>query len=63
MMEMYFPHRKKLNITPDHASVTANRALTLADRSQEKLLKSTYYQALLYCAVNGSYGPCAHLPL
>jgi len=27
------------NKTQDHASVTAHRALTLADRSQEKLLK------------------------
>jgi hypothetical protein len=31
------------NKTLDHASVIAHKALTLADRSQEKLLKGTVY--------------------
>jgi hypothetical protein len=51
------------NKTPDHASVTAQKELTLADQSQEKLLKSTNCQMLLSCTVIGSYGPCANLPL
>jgi hypothetical protein len=39
------------NKTPDHASVIAQKALMLADRSQEKLLNSTNCQVLLSCAV------------
>jgi len=60
-MENYFCGVK--NETTDQASVIAHRPMTLADRSQEKLLKSTNCQVLLSCAVIGSYGPCASLHL
>jgi len=60
-MENCFLHCTKLK--PPHASVLAHRALTLADRTQEKLLKSTNCQVLLSCAVNGSYGPCVNVRL
>jgi len=42
------------NENTNHASIIVHRPLTLADRSQEKLLKSTNFQVLLFCAVIGS---------
>jgi len=48
-------------IKSGHASVISHKALTLADCSKEKLLNNTNCQVLLYCAVIGSYGPCANL--
>jgi hypothetical protein len=48
------------NKAPNHASVTAHGALTLADRSQEKVLKSENCQVLLSCIVLGIYVPWAH---
>jgi len=60
-MKKYFLQRQ--NKRPDHVTVIAHRALTLADRSQEKLLRSTNCQVLFSCSVIGSYGPCGNLPL
>jgi hypothetical protein len=51
------------NETPDHASVIAHGALTLADRSKEKLFKSTFCQVFLSCTVLGIYSPCANFTL
>jgi hypothetical protein len=50
------------NKTPDHASVIAHTALTPANRSQKKLLKSSNFQVLLTCATIESYDPRANLP-
>jgi hypothetical protein len=54
------------NKTPDGAPVIAQSSLTLADRSQEKLLKSINGQLMLSCALIGIFGhvpnhPCSQL--
>jgi hypothetical protein len=45
------------------ASLTAHKALTLADVSLEKLLKSVSCQELLCGNVSGNYSHFANLPL
>ena len=49
------------NKTPDHTSVIAHRAVTLADHSQEKLLKNTL-QIVRCCYAALSLGVMTHVP-
>jgi len=61
VLALFITIELKINTTPHTTLPFAQKALTPADGTLEKLLKRTSRQLLLSVGVSGSYGSCAKL--